>query len=169
MRRPDRAGSRAVTTELGMIRHEAIAQLSRDHHQALMQAMKLKRATDESVAEVATEFLAFFDDECQLHFEVEEQVLLPLYCAWVGLEQAVDPVVVQVVREHVELRAMIELLRADRSNTQLARELGQRLDGHVRLEERKLFPQIQTALTDQQLTDLAAAVTAAEHYPSGPE
>lgn len=152
-----------------MIRHEAIAQLSRDHHQALLQAMRLKRATDETSDEVARAFVDFFDNECQHHFEVEEQVLLPLYCAWLGIELAVEPIVVQVVREHVELRSMVELLRAEPGNTQLVRETGQRFDGHVRLEERKLFPMIQNALTDEQLTQLAVAVEAAEGQPVGPE
>jgi hemerythrin-like domain-containing protein len=149
-----------------LIRHGAIAQLSRDHHQALMAAIKLKRATDETAAEVAAEFVAFFDDECQLHFTVEDQVLLPLYALWAGLEVAVDPIVLQVMHEHVELRALVEALRAGDASTQLVREVGQRLDGHVRLEERKLFPKIQETLTGEQLVELAVAVERAEQPPA---
>jgi iron-sulfur cluster repair protein YtfE (RIC family) len=152
-----------------MIRHEAIAELSRDHHQALMEAIKLKRASDETAEQVAADFVAFFDDECQHHFMVEEQVLLPLYAKFAGLETAVDPLVIQMLHEHVELRALVEELRAGDAGAQLVRELGQRLDGHVRHEERKLFPKIQGALSDDQLSELAVAVAQAEAQPSGPE
>lgn len=144
-----------------MIRHPAIIELSRDHHQALRQAMVLKRATDETAAEVAAGFVAFFDDECQHHFEVEEQVLLPLFATYVGIEEMVDPVIAQMLREHVELRALVEQLRGGDASTQLVREAGQRLDSHVRLEERKLFPKIQKRLTDDQLNALATAVNTA--------
>lgn len=145
-----------------MKRHEAIAKLSQDHHQALRQAMLLKRATDETAAGVANAFVEFFDDEAQKHFEVEEQVLLPLWATWVGLEELVVPMIVQMVREHVELRTLVELLRRGQTDTAFVREVGQRLDSHVRLEERKVFPRIQQSLTDEQLAELAVAVLAAE-------
>jgi hemerythrin-like domain-containing protein len=145
-----------------MIRHEAIAQLSRDHHQALLQAIALKRATDETAAKAVAEFTRFFDEEGQRHFEIEEQVLIPFYALCAGLEQLSEPTVGQVLREHAELRALVEQLRRGDAETALVRETGQRLDAHVRLEERKLFPMIQERLTDEQLWDLARAVELAE-------
>lgn len=145
-----------------MIRHPAIAELSRDHHQALVQAMALKRAKDANAAQVAAEFVVFFDAEAQRHFEIEEQVLLPHYALFAGLEVAVDPLIAQMLREHVEIRAMVETLRRGEFDTALVREAGQRLDAHVRHEERKVFPKIQESLSDEQLTDLAIVVEAAE-------
>lgn len=145
-----------------MIRHEAIAQLSRDHHQALLQAMACKRADDATAAEVAATFVEFFDSEARHHFEVEEQVLIPHYVAYLGIEAAIEPVVVQVVREHVEIRSLVERLRAGETDTAFVREVGQRLDAHVRLEERQLFVKIQENLSDDQLTELARVVNAAE-------
>lgn len=146
-----------------MIRHPAIIKLSQDHHQALMEAIKLKRATDETAAAVAAAYVEWFDADAQNHFEVEEQVLLPVYVNFIGLENAVEPVIVQVLREHVELRALTEQLRRGDAETALVRETGFRLDDHVRLEERKLFPKIQQNLSDQQLDELAEVVERAEH------
>lgn len=123
--------------------------------------MLLKRATDETAAEVAASFVEFFDEDGQQHFEVEEQVLLPLYARAVGLEELTDPELTQMLREHVELRCLVEELRAG-ADTTLIRETGQRLDAHVRLEERQIFPKIQQRLTDRQLSELAAAVAEAE-------
>ena len=41
-----------------MKRHEALEQLSRDHHQALFQAMRLKRAGEDDAGTVLADFLA---------------------------------------------------------------------------------------------------------------
>lgn len=127
-----------------------------------MEAIKLKRATDATARDVAAAFVAWFDADAQHHFEVEEQVLLPVYVNFIGLENAVEPVIVQVLREHVELRALVEQLRAGDASTARVRETGSRLDDHVRLEERRLFPQIQERLSDDQLDELAVIVERAE-------
>lgn len=145
-----------------MIRHPAIAELSRDHHQALVQAMALKRTTDESRAAVVADFVAFFDAHAQRHFEIEEQVLLPRWAAFAGIEHIVDPDVARMLREHVELRALVEILRTGAAGPALVRETGDRLDAHVRLEERKVFPKIQQSLGDEQLEELAVAIRTAE-------
>jgi hemerythrin-like domain-containing protein len=145
-----------------MIRHDAIAELSRDHHQALFQAMALKRATDENHGQVAADFVRFFDEHANRHFEIEEQVLLPEWAVLAGIEQTVDPIVTQMLREHVELRAMVRLLRAGDIDLAFVREVGQRLDAHVRHEERKVFPMIQQSLTDDQLQLLAQQMRVAD-------
>lgn len=150
-----------------MIRHEAIAELSRDHHKALLQAIALKRATDETAAQVAANFNEFFEREGNLHFQIEDQVLLPTYARYAGLEVTVDPIVVQVMHEHVELRALAMQVADGEADAVLLRELGSRLDDHVRLEERKLFPKIQERLSEDQLVKLAAAVLRAETRSDG--
>lgn len=145
-----------------MIRHDAIAELSRDHHQALVQAMALKRANAENHSQVAEDFVRFFDEHANRHFEIEEQVLLPTWALLAGIEHAVHPDVTQMLREHVELRALVRRLRAGDPDLALVREVGQRLDAHVRHEERKVFPLIQNSLDDKQLDRLAQVVRAAD-------
>ena len=54
-----------------MKRHEALEQLSRDHHQALFQAMRLKRAEEDNAGDVVGDFLDFwFGIEPQLGRDV---------------------------------------------------------------------------------------------------
>ena len=65
-----------------MKRHEALEQLSRDHHQALFQAMRLKRADADSASDVLGDFLDFWFSVGNLHFRAEEEVLLPAYSAY---------------------------------------------------------------------------------------
>jgi hypothetical protein len=60
-----------------MKRHPALAELSRDHHQALVVARRLKRADDESVDRAREGFLDYWEHEGSEHFREEEEILLP--------------------------------------------------------------------------------------------
>jgi hypothetical protein len=70
---------------------------------------------------------------------------------------------VRVLTDHVWIRARVAALReAAAPAVEEVRELGQRLDDHIRHEERVLFPAIEAALSADQLADLGRAVAAAE-------
>jgi hemerythrin-like domain-containing protein len=145
-----------------MKRDEALAPLSRDHHQALARALKLKRADESSAAEALRDMIEFFDAHGALHFRVEEEVLLPGYVRDAGADPN-DERIVRVLTDHVWIRARIAVLReAGAPSAAELRELGQRLDDHVRHEERVLFPAIEQALSADQLAALGRAVEAAE-------
>ena len=145
-----------------MKRDESLASLSRDHHQALARALKLKRADDASAAEALREMAEFFDAHGALHFRVEEEVLLPGYVRDAGADPN-DDQIVRVLTDHVWIRARIAALRESTAPPPAElRELGQRLDDHVRHEERALFPAIEQALSAEQLAALGQAVDAAE-------
>lgn len=145
-----------------MKRDEALASLSRDHHQALFRALKLKRADEQTAAAALAGMIEFFDEHGALHFRVEEDVLLPLYVRDGGADPA-DEAIVRVLTDHVWIRARIAALRgAAGAPPAELRELGERLDAHVRHEERVLFPAIESALSAEQLASLADAVAAAE-------
>jgi len=123
-------------------RSAALAPLSREHHVALEVALRLRRATDPAAARDA--FLRFFDDEGEAHFAAEETVLLPFVS---DVLPADDPDVVRVLDEHRELRRRAAALRSGaRADEHDLRELGALLEGHVRHEERVLFPRIEAAL-----------------------
>lgn len=148
-----------------MKRHEALERLSRDHHQALFQAMRLKRADDEEAGNVLADFLDFWFGVGHLHFRAEEEVLLPAYSAYGDASRAE---VVQVLVDHVEIRReAYELggLKDDPEPERLHR-LGERLDAHVRHEERVLFPLIEEALPDDELARVARGVEEVESAAS---
>ena len=145
-----------------MKRDQALTALSRDHHQALSRALALKRADESSAAEALRDMIEFFDQHGALHFRVEEDVLLPLYVRDSGADPT-DEAIAQVLTDHVWIRARIAGLReAQDVAVAEVRELGERLDAHVRHEERLLFPAIEQALSPQQLESLGRAVAAAE-------
>lgn len=147
-----------------MKRSSELSPLSRQHHVALEVALHLKRATatEASLAQVA--FLRFMDDEAREHFRAEEEVLLPAFTRHVPAD---DPDVVRVLVEHVELHRGALDLAAGAADLDVLHALGELLDGHVRHEERTLFPRIEAALSAAELTNLGATLSAAggKHRP----
>lgn len=144
-----------------MKRHEALEQLSRDHHQALFQAMRLKRAGEENASDVLGDFLDFWFGVGHLHFRAEEEVLLPAYSAY---GDASRDEVVRVLVDHIVIRREAHELGALTDDPEPGRlqALGERLDAHVRHEERVLFPLIEEALPDDELARVARGVDEVE-------
>jgi Hemerythrin HHE cation binding domain/Molydopterin dinucleotide binding domain len=123
-----------------MKRDEALRDLSRDHHQALHRAMRMKRASESDLDEVRADVLEFWRNQGARHFRIEEEVLLPAFAAH---GHPADEAVVRVLVDHVWISARMDRLAADALDVADVRELGQRLDEHVRHEEQVLFPTIE--------------------------
>ncbi len=143
-----------------MKRDPALISLSRDHHRALSVALRLRRATAETVTDVRAEALRFWTTAGRAHFRLEEEVLLPAYARHGDPHH---PLVARVLGDHVAIRQRMDALARDAS-PQIAglRELGTMLSDHVRLEERELFVLIEQALPAADLAALAGALQQAE-------
>jgi iron-sulfur cluster repair protein YtfE (RIC family) len=145
-----------VQPERAVKRSDALAELSRDHHHGLVVAQRLNRATDTTATAARDSFLDFWDREGQRHFRDEEEVLLPAIARHVS---PTHDAVVRVLTDHVDLRRSAADLLADPDATPEAlRALEDRLDAHIRHEERTLFPLIEAALSDDELVGLATAL-----------
>lgn len=141
-----------------MRRAAALETLSRDHHQALVVAQKLRRATVDTAPAARSAFLAYWEAEGRHHFRSEEEVLLP---AFARHGDAGQDAVVRVLVEHVDLRRRAADLEAPREPPlHELRELGELLDQHVRHEERTLFRLIEQAMPEPELDALVTALTA---------
>jgi hemerythrin-like domain-containing protein len=143
-----------------MKRHRALQPLSRDHHQALSIAQRLRRASDDDAAAVREDFLAFWHAHGRLHFRVEEEVLLPAFAAH---GDPADERVVRMLVDHVRIRREAQQLEEDRDPAlDRLHGLGVALDAHVRLEEREVFPLIEDTLPPAAADSLVEAVLRAE-------
>src|SRR3972149_6333584 len=75
-----------------MKRHAALIPLSRDHHNGLVQAVRLSRAAADGDASArlaaAREFGEFFRNEERVHLRDEEEELFPLLLRHVSLQPA---------------------------------------------------------------------------------
>jgi iron-sulfur cluster repair protein YtfE (RIC family) len=128
-------------------RHDALVPLSREHHQGLLLCWKIKQGLAKSIDPTRIKQYAdwFFREHLVPHFAEEENVLFPI----LGNNHAL---VTRAVAEHREL----EMLFADHSNVeQSLRTISEKLDKHIRFEERELFEFIQRAATEEQLQALA--------------
>lgn len=140
-----------------MKRSPELTPLSHEHHQALVVAMKLKRA--EAPAD-GRGLLEFHRSEGEHHFGIEERILLP---GWLAAGEDADrDAAERVLSEHLELRAAVRRIEAGELSAEELRRIGGLLEAHVRFEERELFPAIEAALSSEDLADLGAAIAAAE-------
>ena len=152
-----------------MKRHRALIPFSHDHHDALVAARRLLRGADApDPLAAATTFLEFFAASVVPHFREEEELLFPRVA---DAEEARE-LVVQALLEHqrlhlaaAELGELVAHGRADGATGARMRELATLLEGHVRFEERQLFPLIETMLSEETLT---ALVNGADNEGSGP-
>jgi hemerythrin-like domain-containing protein len=133
-----------------MKRHPALIPPSRDHHHVLVIAQQLRRATSENTNDAARAFLAHWETEQKQHFCLEEQLLLPAYAAHGELDH---PAVIRMLQEHILIRRDADRL-ARRPSPELLHELGKLLADHVKLEERELFPLIETTIPQPELEQL---------------
>src|SRR5215203_822872 len=143
-----------------MDRSDALKPLSRDHHHGLFVAMKLRRANEETAGEARAAFLDFWRSEGRRHFRIEEELLLPAYARHGSAE---EEAVVRVLTDHVELRRRGGELEAEAAvPLESLHRFGERLEAHIRHEERVLFPMIELALPDDELVRLGREVELAE-------
>ena len=140
-----------------MKRHPHLQPLSDDHHTALVLARRMQRAADEagSAAELATTWevaRASFNRELAPHFRVEEEWLFPPLAA-AGEKALVE----RALEDHARLRELI----GSAPSLEIASAFGKRLHGHVRFEERELFPRAEAVLSLPVLEAAGRAALAA--------
>jgi hemerythrin-like domain-containing protein len=145
-----------------MKRHPALIPLSRDHHDGLVLALRLRRAAaagDASARLVAArEFVVFFRNEERVHLHDEEEELFPLLLRHVPSQ----PAPLREARvQHMQLEGFARQLEiavaagiVDREALAAAGEL---FEAHIRLEERELFPLIEELVPDDELRRLGLA------------
>lgn len=143
--------------------------LSHDHHHGLVHAQRLKKVGDEAnlVENTARAFLAFWQKETAAHFRKEEEVLLPVLARY-GEDISWEPIA-QMLIQHAQIRGLImrlsdEIEDAD-VRAETLRSIGERLESHIRLEERQVFPVIEQSLSESALTEVASRLADEEVSP----
>lgn len=137
-------------------RAPALVPLSRDHHEALVQALWLRRRAGQAAA--ARAFLDFNRDELEGHMADEEDVILPV-------SDPIDgPGSKRIREEHARLRALSQVLdTAVEAGEEIAptmEALSTLLHDHVRYEEREFFMGLQAVLSPGAMTAMGEALEA---------
>lgn len=126
-------------------RHEALKNLSREHHDGLIFALRLQKGvTKKAECQVMEAYATWFWKHHLIpHFEMEEKHLFP------RLNEEHE-LVKEAKQQHRDLKSLFEIQSKDYEDFKAISEL---LQKHIRLEERELFNLIQEKLTENQLAE----------------
>ncbi|MBS4027426.1 MAG: hemerythrin domain-containing protein [Ignavibacteriales bacterium] len=141
-------------------RHAALVQLSREHHDGLLLAVRLQqgknallRLWSHDVFWQAEYIVKFFDEHLTNHFAEEERFLFPL-----GRKYITEPhtIVDQLEREHQHMRLYVDLFRnpKEKNLVENLKQFGKLLEQHIRCEEREFFPLLEIHLPEQTWKEL---------------
>jgi len=129
-------------------RSKELAPLSREHHDGLLFAWKIKQGlANETAIETLCNYTRWFwSNHIKPHFKEEEKVLVKFL-------PEDNALVRQMFREHAQIRDLIISLdkEPDSSSLQLLAEF---INNHIRFEERELFAYAEKTLTQEQLNEI---------------
>jgi iron-sulfur cluster repair protein YtfE (RIC family) len=124
-----------------MKRRAELQPLSHDHYNGLVVADRVKNgiARGGDQGEIRQYVLHFWRTALANHFQVEEDVLLPVLANPAG-----RPLAERLREEHAELTLIIgQLVMEEGSAGDLLSRFHEQLRQHIRFEERTLFPHIE--------------------------
>ena len=129
-----------------MKRHEALVQLSRDHHFGLLLCWKLKEGLKRGVSPDRMEayIKAFYEQNLKPHFQEEEETVFKL----LGEDH---PLIKEAMEQHQKFHQLIGDGLDSAKKIQEFRDL---LELHIRTEERQIFPEIEQVASEEQLQNL---------------
>ena len=129
-----------------MKRHEALVQLSRDHHFGLLLCWKLKEGLKKeiSVERMAKYIGVFYNHNLKPHFEEEEETIFKVL-------SEEHPLIEEAISQHRTFEKMIKQGFKTCDEIENFRAL---LELHIRTEERQIFPEIEKQATSEQLEHL---------------
>lgn len=129
-----------------MKRHEALLQLSRDHHFGLLLCWKLKEGLKKQVSPERMEkyIRLFFDHNLAPHFAEEEETIFKVL-------GTAHPLIAEAESQHREMDSMVENGFKTAEEIEAFKAL---LEKHIRAEERQIFPEIEKSASEEQLQHL---------------
>ncbi len=134
-----------------MKRAEQLQKLSREHHGSLVMAKNIaeiaENGSDKDLSDAIKTVTHYYDDELELHFQHEERTIFSHifreYKEHIGIATV-------LLKEHGFIRTLIPKLSIETAREDLA-EFARVLKEHTRMEERELFPIIESLFSDEQL------------------
>ena len=129
-------------------RSKELAPLSREHHDGLLFAWKIKQglANGTSIETLCNYTRWFWSNHIKKHFKDEETVLAKFL-------PADNPLVLQMFNEHAQIRDLIISLDKEPGSGSL-QLLADFVNKHIRFEERELFGYAEKTLTQEQLEEI---------------
>lgn len=153
-------------------RHPSLIPLSRDHHDALAVAFRLRHPSPPGPATAVTppstpasrarDTLDFFAAHLDGHFRAEEEVLFPAIGASPAADDACRTLVAELIADHRTMEAQRDaIVRAVAAGAGLEEALDAfagTLERHVRREERELFAAFEALVPEPAASALGAPI-----------
>ncbi|MEB8431604.1 hemerythrin domain-containing protein [Cocleimonas sp. KMM 6892] len=134
-----------------MKRAEQLQDLSREHHGSLVMAKRIAEVAESgdeaAIAEAIEKVKDYYENELEVHFQHEERTIFaPIFKEYrehIGIAT-------QLLKEHGAMRMLMPKLHVASAREDLA-EFASMLKNHTRIEERELFPIVESIFSDEQL------------------
>lgn len=131
----------------------ALQPLSRQHHNGLFFCLLLEKGVKKKADPVLMrDFCMFFwENDLQLHFELEETNLVSLDSNAV-LASGIN----RMMAEHARIRYLFHQ-NVQQADEQVFIQLYDLVEKHIRFEERELFPLIESVISGEELDEIGKA------------
>ena len=131
-------------------RSPALVQFSKDHHFALLLIWKVRQGLSFGVGSdrIANYIDYFFSNYLEEHFKEEEDLLFIHLNKTNSLRTTAE-------QNHESLRKLAKDISKNAHDPSLITEFVDKLEKHIRLEERELFNELQNSIEEQQLNNIA--------------
>jgi hypothetical protein len=131
-------------------RSPALVQFSKDHHFALLLIWKVRQGLRFGIESqrINNYIIFFFQNYLEEHFKEEEDLLF-VHLDYNNASRIVAE------EDHKTIREIMEEIKSDLKNKTISTEFINRLEKHIRFEERELFNELQNALNESDLNIIA--------------
>ena len=130
-------------------RHVALQPVSREHHQGLLLAWKIREGMKRGIPEERiTKYINWFwEHHLATHFRFEEIYIFPI----LGSDH---PLILRALQEHQDLS---DLMTSEDHTKENLFAIEQQIVKHIRFEERTLFQEIEAVASEKKLREVEEA------------
>lgn len=139
-------------------RSPVLIEFSRDHHFGLLLVWKIRQGLKNNIApeRISSYILYYFKNDLLNHFTEEEKLLFNRLNEQSELRKKAES-------DHATIYQQIEEIKKNKNDSKLITQFADKLEEHIRFEERELFNYIQTCLSEVELTDIAGQFSRQVH------
>ncbi len=134
-------------------RSKNLLTLSREHHDSLLIVWKIRRGLNKQIAlkEIVAYIVYCWEQHLRKHFLQEEQYLFNPYKQ--------EPLCAEVLKQHQQLKNGVDSFKDEQNATgEAIKDFADKLEQHIRFEEREVFPQLETKIASAELIVIGEAL-----------
>ena len=139
---------------MALKRHPALQGYSREHHDELLLIWKIREGLRKNVLpkRIIDFCIHHYDEFTALHMANEEKYILT------KLPES-DEDRIKILSDHAEIKEIIQQLSKNTENKDMLTEFADKLEKHIRFEERTFFPKLQIAFSEELIESMHPIAT----------